>query len=74
MRRCLIDAGMVVEAVALLCIVTGTFDRVAALMLAGFCTVTAVGYHQFWTHGDLGAGASRQLTRPRTLSGWRTSW
>ena len=49
----LIDAGMVVEAVAPLCIVTGRFDRPAAVLLAGFCAVTAVGYHQFWTHDDL---------------------
>ncbi len=51
----LIDAGMVVETVAPLCIVTGKFDRLAAFVLAGFCAVTAVGYHQFWTHSDLGA-------------------
>lgn len=51
----LIDAGMVVEAVAPLCIVTGRFDRPAAFVLAGFCAVTAVGYHQFWTYDDLRA-------------------
>ena len=51
----LIDAGMVVEAVAPVCIVTGKFDRPAAFVLAGFCAVTAVGYHQFWTYTDLHA-------------------
>lgn len=51
----LIDAGMVVETVAPLCIVTGKFDRLAAVVLAGFCAVTAVGYHQFWTYDDLRA-------------------
>ena len=51
----LIDVGAVVETVAPLCIVTGTFDRPAAAVLAGFCAVTAVGYHQFWTYDDLGA-------------------
>ena len=51
----LIDAGMVVETVAPLCIVTGKFDRPAAFVLAGFCAVTALGYHQFWTYDDLGA-------------------
>ncbi|MGI4796785.1 MAG: DoxX family protein [Janthinobacterium lividum] len=56
----LIDVGMVVETVAPLCIVTGKYDRPAALVLAGFCAVTAVGYHQFWTHDDLRApGQSR---------------
>lgn len=51
----LIDAGTVVETVAPLCIITGKFDRPAAFVLAGFCAVTAVGYHQFWTYDDLRA-------------------
>ncbi|RYF12288.1 MAG: DoxX family protein [Deltaproteobacteria bacterium] len=53
--RLLIDVGAVVETVAPLCIVTGKFDRPAAAVLAGFCAVTAVGYHQFWTYDDLRA-------------------
>ena len=51
----LIDAGTVIETVAPLCIVTGRFDRPAAFVLAGFCLVTAVGYHRFWTYDDLRA-------------------
>ncbi len=53
--KLLIDVGTVVETVAPLCIVTGKFDRPAAFVLAGFCAVTAVGYHQFWTYDDLRA-------------------
>lgn len=41
-------AGIVVELVAPVCIVTGWHDRLAAFVLAGFCAVTAVMYHQFW--------------------------
>ncbi len=51
----LIDVGTVVEVVAPLCIVTGRLDRPAAFVLAGFCAVTALGYHQFWTYDDLRA-------------------
>ena len=51
----LIDAGIVIETVAPLCIVTGRFDRPAAFVLAGFCLVTAFGYHRFWTYDDLRA-------------------
>lgn len=31
-----------------MCIVTGWHDRAAAFLLAGFCVVTAMLYHQFW--------------------------
>ena len=44
-----------IETVAPVCIVTGKFDRPAAVVLAGFCAVTALGYHQFWTYDDLRA-------------------
>ena len=51
----LIDVGIVIEVAAPLCIVTGRLDRPAAFVLAGFCAVTALGYHQFWTYDDLRA-------------------
>ncbi|MGU3664134.1 DoxX family protein [Methylobacterium sp. A49B] len=41
--------GIAVEAITPLLIVAGLWDRAAALVLAGFCAVTAVMYHQFWT-------------------------
>ena len=46
-------AGVAVEAIAPLCIVTGRGDRQAATVLAGFCAATALLYHPFWTHDDL---------------------
>ena len=56
----LIDVGTVIETVAPICIVTGRFDRPAAVVLAGFCAVTALGYHQFWTYDDLRASGKSQ--------------
>ena len=44
--------GMVVEFVTPVCIVLGWHDRLAAFVLAGFCAVTAVLYHQFWRYPD----------------------
>ncbi len=56
----LLVAAIVVEVVAPLCIVAGWHDRLAAVVLAGFCVVTAVLYHQFWACGDFWAsGESR---------------
>ena len=45
-------AAVVVETVAPVCIVLGWHDRLAAFVLAGFCAVTAVLYHQFWRFPD----------------------
>ena len=44
--------GMIVEIVTPVCIVLGWHDRLAAFLLAGFCAVTAVLYHQFWRYPD----------------------
>jgi putative oxidoreductase len=51
--RELLMAGIAVETIAPLCIVTGRGDRQAATVLAGFCAATALLYHPFWTHDDL---------------------
>lgn len=45
--------GMAVEFVTPVMIVTGWHDRLAAFVLAGYCAVTALLYHQFWAYGDL---------------------
>jgi putative oxidoreductase len=42
----------VVEIVAPFCIVLNWHDRLAAFVLAGFCVVTALLYHEFWKYGD----------------------
>jgi putative oxidoreductase len=48
----LLAAAIGVEAITPMCIVLGWFDRPAAIVLAGFCVVTAFLYHPFWTYGD----------------------
>ena len=44
----LVVLAIFVEALTPICIVSGWHDRLAALVLAGFCVVTAVLYHPFW--------------------------
>ena len=48
----LLIAAMVVEVGTSVLIVAGVFDRAAAALLAFYCVVTAVLYHQFWAQGD----------------------
>lgn len=56
----LMAAAIATEFLTPIAIVSGRKDREAAALLAGFCTATAVLYHQFWTQGDLLAkGKSR---------------
>ena len=56
----LILAGLFVEIVMPLGILTGTADRLAALVMAGYCMVTAVLWKRFWKPGDFWqAGDSR---------------
>jgi putative oxidoreductase len=45
-------ASIVIEFVTPACVVTGWHDRLAAFVLAGFCVVTAVLFHQFWRFPD----------------------
>ncbi len=51
----LLLAAILVELVAPLCIVIGWHDRLAAFVLAGFCVVTALLYHNFWHYPDFWA-------------------
>ena len=44
--------AILVEGLTPICIVTGWLDRPAALLLAGFCVVTAFLYHPFWAYSD----------------------
>jgi putative oxidoreductase len=48
----LILCGLVVEVGMSLCILTGVADRLAALILAGYCIVTALLWKQFWKTPD----------------------
>lgn len=50
--KTLIVAGFGVEVLMSLAILTGFADRFAALILAGYCVVTAVLWKQFWKRPD----------------------
>lgn len=50
--RMLILAGLAVEIVMPLGILTGIADRLAAFVLAGYCAVTALLWKRFWQPGD----------------------
>lgn len=45
-------AAILVEGLTPFFIVFGVWDRPAAVLLAGFCMVTAFLYHPFWTYPD----------------------
>ena len=45
-------AGLSVEVLGSLAILTGAFDRAAAVVLAAYCAVTALLWKQFWRPGD----------------------
>lgn len=47
-----IFAGMAVEIIMSLAVLTGIADRLAAVVLAGYCTVTALLWKQFWKKKD----------------------
>lgn len=48
----LLIMAIAIELITPLCIVIGWHDRLAALVLAFFCVVTAVLYHPFWKFSD----------------------
>jgi putative oxidoreductase len=51
-KSAMLVISIIVEFVTPICIVTGWHDRLAAFILAGFCVVTAVLFHQFWRFPD----------------------
>ncbi|HUZ66552.1 MAG TPA: DoxX family membrane protein [Beijerinckiaceae bacterium] len=51
----LLVLAVVVELVAPFCIIFAWHDRLAALILAAFCAITALLYHEFWKYGDFWA-------------------
>jgi putative oxidoreductase len=62
--RAVMFAGLFVEIVMPLAILTGYGDRIAAFVMAGYCGVTALLWKQFWKPGDFwqrGASRSRDL-------------
>src|SRR5260370_33528680 len=58
--RLAIVAALCIEIIMPLGILTGVADRLAALVLAGYCGITALLWKQFWKPGDFwSAGSSR---------------
>lgn len=60
----LILAGVFVELVMPLGILTGVADRLAAFVMAGYCAVTAILFKRFWQPGDFwkkGESKGREL-------------
>lgn len=56
----LILAGLAVEILMPLAILTGTADRAAGLVMAGYCVATAVLWKRFWQPGDFWQGGDSQ--------------
>ncbi|MGA7537783.1 MAG: DoxX family membrane protein [Steroidobacteraceae bacterium] len=52
--------GLAIEVIASLGVVTGVADRLAALVLAGYCAATAVLYKRFWQPGDFWASGGSE--------------
>lgn len=50
--KLLILCGLFIEVVMPLGVLTGVADRLAALILAGYCGITALLWKQFWAPGD----------------------
>lgn len=48
----LIGLGLFVEVAMSLAVISGVFDRLAAVILAGYCVVTALLWKQFWKTDD----------------------
>jgi putative oxidoreductase len=52
LAKMMIFAGLAAEVVMSLAILTGTADRMAAIILAGYCGITALLWKQFWKASD----------------------
>ena len=64
LAKLFILAGLTVEVVMSLAILSGVADRLAAFILAGYCLVTAVLWKQFWRTPDFrlrGESGGREL-------------
>jgi putative oxidoreductase len=49
-KPAMLVVSILVEIITPVCIVIGWHDRLAALVLSGFCVLTAVLFHQFWRY------------------------
>lgn len=44
--------GLAIEVLMSLGVITGIADRACALVIAGYCAITAILYKKFWAQGD----------------------
>jgi uncharacterized membrane protein YphA (DoxX/SURF4 family) len=63
----LLVLAMMVEFVTPVCIVSGWYDGFAAFVLAGYCVITAILYHNFWKVPALLVAGQRGLPAPLGL-------
>ena len=63
LARLLVFIGLAIEVIMSAAILSGVADKAAALILAGYCMVTAMLWKQFWQPGDfrVASGKSRAL-------------
>ena len=61
--KLMLGAAILVEGVTPFMIVFGVWDRPAAVLLAGFCAVTAFLYHPFWRGPDFFSARDDSLAR-----------
>ena len=59
----LLVVAILVEGLTPVCIVIGWLDRPAAVLLAGFCAVTAFLYHPFWAYRDFFVESDKSVAR-----------
>jgi putative oxidoreductase len=52
----LLVLAMSCEIITPVLVIGGWYDRAAAFVLAGYCVVTALLYHDFWAYGDFWSG------------------
>jgi putative oxidoreductase len=58
--RLAIAAALCIEIIMPLGILTGVADRLAALIMAGYCGITALLWKQFWKPGDFWSAGNSQ--------------
>ena len=52
LAKSLVGVGLFVEVVMSVAVIGGFFDRLAAVILAGYCVITALLWKQFWNTDD----------------------
>lgn len=69
--KAMLIAAIAVEAITPAMIVTGFYDRLGAVLLAGFCVVTGFLYHPFWRWDDFWIAADTSKAREHFWQFWK---